>query len=297
MDKFDIRGCGTALVTPFHPDGSLDTKALESLIDWQIREGIHFLVPCGSTGESATLSHEEHFRVVEITVKIAAGRVPVFAGAGGNNTARAIDLIKEVERLGVEGILSVSPYYSKPTQEGIYQHYRALAEATRLPILIYNVPGRTASNILPETLLRLSEIPNIAGVKEASGDVSQIGEICTRAAAGFRIFSGDDALTLPVIALGGHGVISVASNEVPGLMARFVSACLDGCWDDARVLNRKLYPLMKANFVETNPIPVKAALAMMGKISESYRLPLVRISDPAREKLAAVLRQLDLVPR
>jgi 4-hydroxy-tetrahydrodipicolinate synthase len=298
MDKSElIRGCGTALVTPFRPDGSLDTEALESLIEWQIREGIHFLVPCGSTGESATLAHEEHCHVVEITVRIAAGRVPVFAGAGGNNTAKAIDLIKEIEGLGVDGILSVSPYYSKPTQEGIYQHYRALAQSTRLPILVYNVPGRTASNILPETLLRLSEIPNIAGVKEASGDISQIGETCTRAAAKFRIFSGDDALTLPVIALGGHGVISVVSNEVPGLMSEFVSSCLEGRWDEARVLNRKLYPLMKANFLETNPIPVKAALAMMGKISESYRLPLVRISDTARGKLADALQKLEILTR
>jgi len=298
MNKVEmIRGCGTALVTPFQPDGSLDSEALESLVEWQIREGIHFLVPCGSTGESATLTREEHSRVVEITVRIAAGRVPVVAGAGGNNTARIIDLINDVERLGVDGILSVSPYYNKPTQEGIYQHYRALAQSTKLPILVYNVPGRTGSNILPETLLRLSEIPNIVGVKEASGDISQIGEICTRAAGSFRIFSGDDALTLPVIALGGHGVISVVSNEVPGLMVRFVSACLEGHWNDARALNRKLHPLMKANFVETNPVPVKAALAMMGKISESYRLPLVRISDPARGKLASALRQLELLPR
>ncbi len=293
----EIQGCGTALVTPFRPDGSLDTRALEALVDWQIREGVHFIVPCGSTGESATLAPEEYMRVVEVTVKTAARRVPVVAGAGGNNTARIAALIKDVERYGVDGILSVSPYYNKPTQEGIYRHYQALADSTKLPIIVYNVPGRTGSNIIPDTLLRLSEIPNIIGVKEASGDISQIGEICTRAPARFRILAGDDALTLPVIALGGHGVISVVSNEVPGLMASLVSLCQEGRWDEARALNRKLYPLMKANFVETNPIPVKAALAMMGKISESYRLPLVKISEPARGRLAAAMRELDLLPR
>ena len=291
-----LKGCGTALVTPFLANGNVDEKALASLVGWQVQEGIHFLVPCGTTGESPTLKHDEHLAVVDITVRTVAGRVPVIAGAGGNDTAKIITLIAELKKLGVDGILSVSPYYNKPTQEGIYQHFRALAESTDLPIIVYNVPGRTGSNILPDTLFRLAEIPNIAGVKEASGDISQIGEICTKAPARFRVLSGDDSLTLPVIALGGHGIISVASNEAPGMMSKFAAACLDGRWDEARDWNRKLYPLMKVNFVETSPIPVKAALSMMGKIEEVYRLPLVKISDSARNKVASVLSGLNLIP-
>ena len=290
-----LKGCGTALITPFQSNGGLDEKALASLVQWQIQEGIHFLVPCGTTGESPTLKHDEHLAVVDITVKTAAGRVPVIAGAGGNDTTKVISLIAELKKLGVDGILSVSPYYNKPTQEGIYQHFRALAESTDLPIIVYNVPGRTGSNILPETILRLAQIPNIAGVKEASGDISQIGEICTKAPAKFRVLSGDDSLTLPVIALGGHGIISVASNEAPGMMSRFASVCLEGKWEEARDWNRKLYPLMKINFVETSPIPVKAALSMMGKIQEVYRLPLVRISEGGRTRVSAVLSDLGLL--
>jgi 4-hydroxy-tetrahydrodipicolinate synthase len=284
------------MVTPFAPDGSIDRAALEAFVEWQIREGIHFLVPCGTTGESVTLSHDEYLDVVRTTVRVAAGRVPVVAGAGGNDTGKVADLVRELSGLGIDGVLSVSPYYNKPTQEGIYRHFRAIASSTALPVVVYNVPGRTGSNILPDTLLRLAEIRNIIGVKEASGDISQIGEICTRAPSGFHILSGDDSLTLPVIALGGHGIISVASNEVPGLMSRFASACLDGRWDEARSLNRRLYPLMKVNFVETSPIPVKAALAMMGRIKEEYRLPLVPISDSARSRLKAVLASLELLP-
>jgi 4-hydroxy-tetrahydrodipicolinate synthase len=290
-----LKGCGTALITPFLSNGKLDEKGLESLVCWQIEEGIHFLVPCGTTGESPTLKHDEHLAVVDLTVKTTAKRVPVIAGAGGFDTSKIIEQVAELQKLGVDGVLSVSPYYNKPTQEGIYQHFRAIAESTDLPIIVYNVPGRTGSNILPETLLRLAEIPNIAGVKEASGDISQIGEICTKVPASFRVLSGDDSLTLPVIALGGHGIISVASNEVPGLMSKFTAACLDGRWDEARVLNRRLYPLMKINFVESSPIPVKAALAMMGKIREVYRLPLVPISDAGRKKLKAVLSDLALI--
>ena len=290
-----LKGCGTALITPFQSNGGLDEKALASLVQWQIQEGIHFLVPCGTTGESPTLKHDEHLAVVDITVKTAAGRVPVIAGAGGNDTTKVISLIAELKKLCVDGILSVSPYYNKPTQEGIYQHFRALAESTDLPIIVYNVPGRTGSNILPETIFRLAQIPNIAGVKEASGDISQIGEICTKAPAKFRVLSGDDSLTLPVIALGGHGIISVASNEAPGMMSRFAAVCLDGKWEEARDWNRKLYPLMKINFVETSPIPVKAALSMMGKIQEVYRLPLVRISEGARTRVSAVLSDLGLL--
>jgi 4-hydroxy-tetrahydrodipicolinate synthase len=290
-----LQGVGTALITPFLSNGKVDEKTLESFVNWQIKEGVHFLVPCGTTGESPTLDRDEHLRVVEITVRTAAGRAPIIAGAGGNNTPKVISMIAELKKIGVDGILSVSPYYNKPTQEGIYQHYRALAESTDLPIIVYNVPGRTGSNILPDTLLRLAEIPNIAGVKEASGDISQIGEICTRAPKGFRVFSGDDSLTLPVIALGGHGIISVASNEAPALMAKFAAACLEGHWEEARILNRTLYPLMKVNFVESSPIPVKAALAMMGKIQEVYRLPLVKISDGARAKVASVIASLGLI--
>jgi 4-hydroxy-tetrahydrodipicolinate synthase len=290
-----IRGCGTAMVTPFAPDGSIDKAALEAFVEWQIHEGIHFLVPCGTTGESVTLSHDEYLDVIRTTVRVAAGRVPVVAGAGGNNTGKVADLAREISELGIDGILSVSPYYNKPTQEGIYRHFRAIASSTALPVIVYNVPGRTGSNILPDTLLRLAELENILGVKEASGDISQIGEICTRAPSRFRVLSGDDSLTLPVIALGGHGIISVASNEVPGLMSRFASACLEGCWDEARSLNRRLYPLMKVNFVETSPIPVKAALAMMGRIKEVYRLPLVPVSDSARSRLRAVLASLELL--
>jgi 4-hydroxy-tetrahydrodipicolinate synthase len=295
-NKLDgLKGCGTALVTPFRQDGSLDREALARLVEWQIQEGIHFLVPCGTTGESVTLAHDEYLAVVDITVQTSAGRVPVVGGAGGNNTAKVIELAGDLKKLGVDGVLSVSPYYNKPTQEGMYQHFRALAESTDLPIIVYNVPGRTGSNLLPETLMRLAELRNIAGVKEASGDVSQIGEICTRASERFRIFSGDDSLTLPVVALGGHGVISVASNEAPGMMSKFASACIDGPWAEARSWNRRLYPLMKVNFVESSPIPVKAGLAMMGRIQEVYRLPLVKISDGGRAKLTAVLSDLGLI--
>ncbi len=294
-DLTALVGCGTALVTPFTSAGRVDEPALAALVDRQIREGIHFLVPCGTTGESPTLSHDEHLAVVEATVRTAAGRVPVVAGAGGNDTAKVIAMAAEIERIGADAILSASPYYNKPTQEGIYRHYRALAESTGLPVIVYNVPGRTGSNVLPDTLLRMAELPRIAGVKEASGDMSQIGEICTRAPERFRIFSGDDSLTLPLIASGGHGVISVASNEAPGPMARLARACLEGDWEQARRLNRTLYPLMKVNFVESNPIPVKAALAMMGLIEEVYRLPLCPISDGARARVSAVLESLGLL--
>ncbi len=292
-----LQGVGTALVTPFLPNGSIDEKALEGFVNWQIEEGVHFLVPCGTTGESPTLKHDEHLAVVDITARTAAGRVPIIAGAGGNDTLKVIGTIADLRKLRVDGILSVSPYYNKPTQEGIYQHFRAIAESTDLPIIVYNVPGRTGTNILPDTIVRLAEIPNIAGVKEASGDISQIGEICTRVPRRFRVFSGDDSLTLPVIALGGHGIISVASNETPGMMVKFTEACLQGHWDQAREWNRKLYPLMKTNFIESSPIPVKAALAMMGKIHEVYRSPLVKISEGARAKVAAVLSGLDLIKK
>ena len=295
MEHKKFQGCGTALVTPFQTNSAVDEKTLAALVNWQIDEGVNFLVPCGTTGESPTLDHDEYLRVVETVVKTANGRVPILAGAGGNDTAKVIALAKELKALGVDGLLSVSPYYNKPSQEGIYRHYRAIAESVDLPIIVYNVPGRTGSNITPDTLMRLGEIPNIAGVKEASGDISQIGEICTRAPENFAVLSGDDSLTLPAVALGGCGVISVAANEIPGMMAKFTAACLENRWDEAREWNRKLYPLMKVNFVEANPVPVKAALAMMGKINEVYRLPLTQISEEARAKLAATLGNLGLV--
>lgn len=291
----NLKGCGTALVTPFKKDLSIDEDALRRFVEFQITEGIDFLVPCGTTGESPTLNDDEHRRVVAIVVEEARGRVPVIAGAGGNNTAHVIKLAQECEKLGVDGLLSVSPYYNKPMQEGLYQHYKAIAEATSLPIIVYNVPPRTNVNILPDTIARLAEIPNIIGVKEASGDISQIAEIITRVPADFKVLSGDDSMTLPLIALGGVGLISVAGNEAPREMTALTRACLDNNWDEARRLNRSLWALMKANFIETSPGPVKAALAMMGKIEEVYRLPMVPVRPETKEKLRAVLVELRLI--
>jgi 4-hydroxy-tetrahydrodipicolinate synthase len=295
LEMTTLKGCGTALVTPFKEDRSTDEEALARLVEFQVEAGIDFLVPCGTTGESATLSYDEQRRVVEIVLSAAAGRVHVIAGAGGNNTAHVIEMAREYERVGVRGLLSVSPYYNKPTQEGLYQHFRAVADATRLPMIVYNVPPRTAVNILPDTIARLAEVPNIIGVKEASGDISQIAEIITRVPPEFLVFSGDDSITLPVVALGGAGVISVASNEAPAQMTALTRACLDNDWDQARRLNRELFPLMKANFIETSPGPVKAALAMMGRIKEVYRLPMVPVTDGTKEKLRAVLVALKLI--
>jgi len=295
MKISDLKGCGTALVTPFKDDLSIDEDALRSFVDFQITEGIDFLVPCGTTGESATLSDDEQRRVVEIVLHQARERVPVIAGAGGNNTAHVIKLAREYERLGVQGLLSVSPYYNKPMQEGLYQHFKAVAEATTLPIIVYNVPPRTNVNILPDTIVRLAEIPNIVGVKEASGDISQIADIITRVPAEFKVLSGDDSMTLPLIALGGVGLISVASNEAPSRLAAMTRACLENKWDEARRLNRELFALMKVNFIETSPGPVKAALAMMGKIKEVYRLPMVPVTPETKAKLRSVLVELKLV--
>jgi len=290
-----LQGCGTALATPFNEDGSIDEDALRRLVEFQIADGIDFLVPCGTTGESVTLSDDELCRVVEIVIHEARGRVPVVAGAGGNNTAHVIHVAREYERLGANALLSVSPYYNKPTQEGLYQHFRAIAEATRLPIIVYNVPSRTSVNILPDTIVRLAEIPNIIGVKEASGDITQVAEITTRVPDDFKVLSGDDTMTLPIIAVGGVGVIAVASNEVPGRMAALARAALNNEWDEARRINRELFPLMRANFIETSPGPVKAALAMMGKLKEVYRLPMVPVSSATKEKLRAVLVDLQVI--
>ncbi len=295
MDAKQLKGCGTALVTPFTGDGKLDEKALRRLVQFQIREEIDFLVPCGTTGESPTLSRDEHRRVVEVVCEGAQGKVPVVAGAGGNNTQAVIEQIRELEKLKIDAILSVAPYYNKPTQEGFYQHFRAIAESTSLPVIVYNVPGRTGSNVEPSTLGRLADIPNILGVKEASGNISQQADLFRAVPESFKVFSGDDSITLPLMALGGVGVISVASNEVPAEMTRLTHFCLEGKFAEARKLQHRLLPLMQANFLESNPIPVKAALAMMGLIEEVYRLPLVPMKPANRARLEQILVETGVV--
>jgi 4-hydroxy-tetrahydrodipicolinate synthase len=290
-------GCGTALVTPFKPDFSLDEVALRKLIQRQIRGAVDFLVPCGTTGESPTLTHAEHLRVVEITLEEAAGKIPVLAGAGGYNTLEVIELTREVEALGADGLLSVTPYYNKPTQEGLYQHYRAIAQSTRLPIVLYNVPGRCGTNIEPATVKRLAEISNIVGVKEASGNIGQMSALANAVPDNFVILSGDDAITLPLFALGGRGVISVASNEIPAEMAQLCRHGLRGEFEQARKIHRRFLPLMEINFVESNPIPVKAALALMGSLEPVWRLPLVAPKAENRERIQAVLESLQLTER
>src|SRR5205807_10247257 len=261
-----LRGCGTALVTPFKADTSVDEQALRALVAWQVESGIDFLVPCGTTGETPTLSHEEWLRVIDLTIEVAAGRVPIVAGATSNSTHDAVEKAKEVAaRLGVDAILTASRYYNKPTQEGQYRHFKAIAEAVGdKSIILYNVPGRTGANLEPSTLARLAEVPNIVGVKEASGNMTQIAEAINAVPDTFLVFSGDDAITLPVIALGGVGIISVASNEIPSEMAAMTRAALDKDWTKARRIHRRYLPLMQANFIESNPLPVKAVLAMMG---------------------------------
>ncbi len=293
-----MRGCGTALVTPFHQDGSVDETALRNLVAWQVEAGIDFLIPCGTTGETPTLSHDEWLRVIDITIEVAAGRVPIIAGATSNSTNDAVEKAKEVAaRTGVDVILTASPYYNKPTQEGQYRHFKAIAEAVNKPILLYNVPGRTAANIEPGTLARLAEIPNILGVKEASGNITQIAEVLNAVPEHFLVFSGDDAVTLPVIALGGVGIISVASNEIPAEMAALTRAALNNDWATARSLHRKYLPLMQANFIESNPLPVKAVLAMMGRIEEVYRLPLLPMRRDTRSKLQKIATEVGLIAK
>ena len=291
----DIRGCGTALVTPFRRDGSLDEAALRRLVQFQLREGIDFLVPCGTTGETPTLEHDEYLRVIQITLEEAKGKVPIVGGASANSTRKVIQLVQEVRALGVQAVLSVAPYYNKPTQEGIYQHFKAIAESTDLPVILYNVPGRTASNIEPATVARLSRIPNIVAIKEASGSITQQMEVLHAVEPGFRVLSGDDAYTFPLMALGGLGVISVVSNQAPGPMSKLTRLMLEGKLDEARKLHFHLLPLMQANFIETNPIPVKAGLALMGMIEEVYRLPLVPMKPENRAKLEKVMAALGLV--
>jgi 4-hydroxy-tetrahydrodipicolinate synthase len=288
-------GCGTALVTPFRRDGSLDEPALRSLVNRQIEAGIDFICPCGTTGESPTLKHHEHLRVVQVTTEEARGRVPVLAGAGGYDTDEVISLIAELQELGVSGILSVTPYYNKPTQEGLFQHYRAIASSTKLPIIVYSVQPRTSVNVEPATLMRLAEISNIVGVKEASGNIGQMASICARLADSFIVLSGDDAITIPLIALGGRGVISVVSNEIPAEFAELTHAALNGDYGGAREIQRKYQPLLEINFVETSPGPVKFAMSRMGLLEPVWRLPMVPPSPASQEKIEHILESLILL--
>jgi len=288
-------GCGTALVTPFRRDFSLDEATLKKLVLRQIEAGINFLSPCGTTGENPTLTREEHLRVVEITVAEAQGRVPVMGGAGGYNTAEIVALAKDLESLHVAGILSVAPYYNRPTQEGLYRHFKTIAEAVSIPVIIYNVPRRTGVNVEPETLVRLSEIANITGVKEASADISQMAAIIAKVPESFSVFSGDDVIALPLIALGGHGLISVVSNEIPAEMTSLVQHALRNDFAAARCLQQRYLPLMEVNFLETNPLPVKAAMAEMGLLEPVWRLPLCPPKPETVEKVRRVLESLELL--
>jgi 4-hydroxy-tetrahydrodipicolinate synthase len=287
-------GVGTALVTPFTKSGALDEAAVRRLVRRQVDAGVHFLAPCGTTGESPTLSEQERLRVVEIVTDEARG-VPVLAGAGGYDTREVIHLAGEMARRGAAGLLSVTPYYNKPTQEGLYQHYKAIAESTPLPIVVYNVPGRTGVNVEVATLVRLAAIRNIVGVKEASGNVTQMCEICRAVPPDFIVLSGDDALTLPLMAVGGRGIISVASNEIPAEMVQMVELAERNDFAAARHIHARILPLMQINFVEANPIPVKAAMAAMGLLEEAYRLPMVPPQPASREKIQHVLKQLNLL--
>jgi 4-hydroxy-tetrahydrodipicolinate synthase len=290
-------GTGTALVTPFQAIGALDEAALRLLVKRQIDAGIDFLVPCGTTGESPTLSRAEHLRVVEITLEVANGLVPVLAGAGGYNTAEVISMGKEVAAMGASGILSVTPYYNKPTQEGLYQHFRAIADAVKLPVMLYSVQGRTGVNIEPATVTRLARIENIVGIKEASGNVGQMGAILNTVPADFIVLSGDDTLALPLIALGGRGVISVVSNEIPAEMTQMVKLARTGDFAKARQIHRRYHALMEINFIESNPGPVKAALAEMGLLKPVWRLPLVSPKPENVARIQAVLESVNLIER
>ncbi|HTB12912.1 MAG TPA: 4-hydroxy-tetrahydrodipicolinate synthase [Bryobacteraceae bacterium] len=288
-------GCGTALITPFSAEGAVDEAALRRLVRRQIEAGINFLVPCGTTGESPTLTRREHLRVVEITVEEAKGKVPVLGGAGGYNTAEVIELAGELRHLGVDGILSVTPYYNKPTQEGLYQHFKAIAKAVPLPMVVYSVQGRTSVNVEPATLKRLAEIDNIVGVKEASGNISQMASVVHQVPDSFNVLSGDDSITIPLVALGGRGIISVVSNEIPGEMTRLTQFAMEGNFAAARAIQRQWLPLMEVNFVESNPIPVKAAMAMMGLCEPVWRLPMTPPSAANHSKIEAVLKSVGLL--
>lgn len=291
-----LRGCGTALVTPFRQDGSIDEPALRELVRWQVESGIDFLVPCGTTGETPTLTHDEWLRVIDLTIEAADGRVPIMAGATSNNTREAVAKAKEIStHKGVDFVLTATPYYNKPSQEGVFQHFRAIADASQKPLMLYNIAGRTGVNIETPTLLRLAELPNIVAVKEASGNIAQIAEVCASVPEDFLVFSGDDAVTLAVIGLGGVGIVSVASNEIPAEMTRMTRAALSNKWDTARLLFKKYLPLMQANFLESNPSPVKAVLSMMGRIEETLRLPLVPVRNDTRAKLEKIAAEVGLL--
>jgi 4-hydroxy-tetrahydrodipicolinate synthase len=287
-------GCGTAMVTPFRTDGSLDETTLRSLVRRQIESGINFLVPCGTTGESPTLTRDEHLRVVAITVEESHGKVPVLAGAGGYNTHEVVELARACEKAGADGILSVTPYYNKPTQEGLYQHFKAIAAAIRLPIVIYNIQGRTGVNVEPAMMARIAEIENIVGVKEASGNISQMAEILYRLPKRFTVLSGDDAITLPLMALGGRGVISVVSNQIPRVMTELALLGNRGDFASARELQQRYFPLMQVNFVESNPGPVKWAMYRMGLLEPVYRLPMIQPSAANQRKIEEVLESVGL---
>jgi len=293
--RIPFTGVGTALVTPFRRDGSIDEPAVRRLVRRQIDAGIHFVSPCGTTGEAPTLGDREKLRVCQLVVEEAAGRVPVLAGAGGYNTAEVVALVRELEGIGVDGILSVTPYYNKPTQEGLYQHYRAIADSTALPIVLYNVPGRTGVNLEPPTVARLSAIRNIVGVKEASGNLVQMGDIVAAVPGDFLLLSGDDPIAVAVMAIGGKGLVSVASNAVPSEMVQLIEFTEKGDFAAARRLHTWLLPLLQVNFVEANPIPVKAAMAAMGLLEEVCRLPLVSPGAAARDKVMKVLQDLKLL--
>ena len=295
MTKKRFQGTGTALVTPFKRDGSIDEPTLRRLVDLQIEAGIDMLLPCGTTGEGATLDRAETDRVVSVVIDQAKGRVPVIVGAGSNSTAKAIQQTKSAKKLGAAGVLSVGPYYNKPTQQGFYEHFKAIAEAEDIPVIVYNVPGRTSSNIEAKTMLRLAEVRNIVAVKEASGNFGQIMDIIRDRPPDFRVLSGDDAIALAIVAMGGDGIVSVVSNEAPKMMREIIDAGLAGDFQRAREIHYRLLPLMNINFIESNPIPVKAAMAMMGLLDEVYRLPLVPISSDNREKLRDVVEQLGLL--
>ncbi|WP_260737104.1 4-hydroxy-tetrahydrodipicolinate synthase [Tunturiibacter lichenicola] len=292
----ELMGCGTALVTPFRGDGSVDQPALHALVTWQVESGIDFLVPCGTTGEASTLSEAEWLRAIEVVVAAAAGRVPVFAGCTHNSTHEVVARVKKLSQVhGLTGVLSANPYYNRPGQEGQYQHFKAIAEATALPVLLYNIPSRTGANLEPATVLRLAELKNVVGVKESSGNIAQITELLTTAPRRFKVFAGDDGLALPVIALGGTGLISVASNVIPGQMARMVRAALENDWADARRINRQFFRLMQAHFWEASPAPVKAVLHMLGRGEDVLRLPMVPVSDATRRRLERMVGELGML--
>ena len=292
----ELSGCGTALVTPFRGDGGLDEPAIIRMVNWQIESGISFLIPCGTTGEASTLNEAEILRVVETVVNATAGRVPVFAGCTHNATSEVVARAKKLAKVpGLTGLLTANPYYNRPGQEGQYQHFRAIAEAVELPVLLYNIPSRTGVNLEPATVLRLAEIPNIVGIKESSGNLGQITDLITQVPSGFKVFSGDDGLTLPILALGGAGLVSVASNAIPVQMAKMVGAAIAGDWSTARKINREFFRLMQAHFCEPSPAPVKAVLALMGHGEDHLRLPMVPVSTATRRKLELLVGELGLL--